>query len=168
MKKESSVRSGASIRIFTAVVLITALVTLARCGKSPTTAATTTPGTFTDIYTNTLSTACIQCHVPGGSAAADGVTLDFSTQANAYTTLTTGLVEDGSTKPKCPNVKLVTSGNPTGSYLLAVLVSNFYTGTSFDGVSGCTPNTAHIQLTAINASEQSSITTWIQGGLLNN
>lgn len=146
-------------------------LTLTHCGTStaPTTSTpTAASGTFTNVYTTVLQTACIECHVPGGAATVNnGVTLDFTTQQTAYTTLTTNTVSATDTKTECAGVKIVVPGNANSSYLAAVLFSDIDTA-NFGGVTGCTPYNVHQQDQSISASERTSILAWINGGALNN
>ena len=71
------------------LLVVLLALTLTRCGKVQDAAAPAS-GTFGNVYSVTLKTACIECHVPGG--ATHGSTLDFTTQQTAYTTLTTNSV----------------------------------------------------------------------------
>lgn len=139
---------------------------LSGCGQLAT--PTATSGTFTSIYTSTLSkTTCVSCHEPGGSGYANGVTLDFSTQALAYQTLTSATVSNPSEKTNCSGVKIVYPSNASKSYLAAVLFSD-YNANNFAGVSGCQPYTVHLQNLSLSADEKTSILNWINNGALNN
>jgi hypothetical protein len=115
----------------------------------------------------TLKTACIECHVPTGAATVNnGVQLDFSTQALAYQTLTAKKVTGSTSSGICPNVSIVTAGDPTKSYLAAVLFAK-YNATNFAGVSGCSPYSVHLQDQNISDAEQTSIINWITNGAKN-
>lgn len=140
---------------------------LVSCGKQT---QAPTPGTFTAVYTNTLSSACIQCHVPTGavySAGGGNVKLDFSTQATAYTTLIGVKVAGTSTVGTCGDNFLVVASGATKSYLAAVLFDDYSTA-NFGGQSGCTPYAVHHQDQHLSADEKASMVKWITDGALNN
>lgn len=122
---------------------------------------------FTPVYT-ILSSACIQCHQPGGSATANyGVSLDFTTQASAYSTLLAGNVSASTTSTICSGVKIVSAGSPSSSYLLGTVVST-YNVPNFAGKTGCTPSN-HNNLYGINLSsaQQTTLINWVQSGATN-
>jgi hypothetical protein len=147
------------------LLTLSLLLVLCRCGQAP--QETYTSGTFAHVYNVTLKTACIQCHVPGGSATTAGVTLDFSTQTTAYQSLTTSVVSGGSTKNTCPNISIVLSKDANKSYLAGVLFDSYHTS-NFAGVTGCTPYSAHLTDQSLSSDEQTSIVNWINNGALNN
>ena len=127
-----------------------------------------TAGTFTAVYNQTLKTACIECHVPSGSAYVNnGVLLDFSSQSNAFTSLRLRSVTGASSTGTCSGVMIVSSGQPANSYLVGVL-NPAYNYANFGGHSGCTPYSAHLQDQNLSAAEQASIVSWIQQGASNN
>jgi hypothetical protein len=141
---------------FFGMVAIGTLV-LANCTKP---SDTTTQ--FTAVYQALSSNNCISCHTPSGAAAASLVQLDFTTEALAYSTLTTKTVSGTSSSGICGGVPIVVAGNSANSYLAAVLIasyahSNFYK-------SGCTPYSGHLSDTNISATEQQTILNWIQNG----
>jgi hypothetical protein len=137
---------------------------LSACGKS----TESTSGTFTQVYTNTLSRACIECHKPGTAATdQDGVTLNFSTQATAFSTLLESTVRGASSTGTCGSVKIVTAGSVENSYLAGVLFTDYHKD-NFAGVSGCTPYAVHLQNQNLSASEKTTILDWIRNGALNN
>ena len=143
---------------------------LSRCGTN---SSTPTPGTFTAVYQNTLGSAsCTQCHVSGG--ANNGSKLDFSTQANAYSTLNPGIATvSGSVAAAgaCKSAVLVAKNSPNNSYLLAVIVSDYATlngATNNVGVTGCTPYSLAQHNVNVSAAEEASIVQWIQAGAPNN
>jgi hypothetical protein len=148
-----------------ASIILGMVLVLCRCGSK--TEETTSSGTFSNVYSVTLKTACIQCHVPAGSATAAGVTLDFSTQTTAYQTLTASVVSGGSTKNTCANISIVSAKNASKSYLAGVLFSSYNTS-NFAGVTGCVPYSAHLTDQNISSDEQTSIINWINNGALNN
>lgn len=136
------------------------------CGQTPTT--TPASGTFSAVYVDTLSKACIECHVPSGAATAqDGVQLDFSSPTQAYNSLLNSTVHGSRSVGTCGSVKIVTVSNATTSYLAGVLFSDYYKS-NFGGVSGCTPYAVHLQDQSLSADEKASIISWIKGGALNN
>lgn len=145
------------------VAAVGILAVLPQCGTK-----TSAPsGTFTAVYTNTLSTACGSCHVPGGAGTTDGTTLDFTTQTTAYSTLLNSVVSGGSSKNTCPNIKIVVPGSPSTSYLVGTLITS-YGGTAFETATGtgCSPYAGHS--VNLSADEETSLTAWIQNGALNN
>ncbi len=126
--------------------------------------------TFTAIYKNTIegSAECISCHSPTGSATAlDGVQLDFSTQSQAYLTLTSKKVNGATARGTCGSVSIVSSGSPESSYLMGILFSDYGTN-DFAGVSGCLPVTTHYSILNLTSSEKTAISQWISEGALNN
>jgi hypothetical protein len=141
------------------------VLALAKCGNSGSSGPAS--GTFTNVYVNTLNTACIQCHVPGGSAFAAGATIDFTTQTTAYQTLTTSFVSATDVKATCGAVKIVAANDPADSYLAGVLFKTYYKSSNF-GVPGCSPYNAHLSDQNLSSAEQTSIITWIQTGAPNN
>lgn len=166
MKKTLSSRLWNPSRILkwlAPVAVVGILAVLPQCGTK-----TSAPsGTFTAVYTNTLSTACGSCHLPGGSAAADGVKLDFSTQATAYSTLVGTTVAANDVVGTCGGVKLVAPSSPATSYLVGTLITS-YGGTAFETATGtsCVPYAGHS--VNLSADEESSLTAWIQNGAQNN
>ena len=146
------------------ISVIAAVVLLSRCGN----VAGPTPGTFTAVYTNTLKSACIECHVPTGSATRDNkCTIDFTSQTTAFNTLTTGLVVGTVSKGTCGTMSLVTALNPSKSYLTGVLFSD-YVSQNFGGVTGCTPYPLSVHNQNLSADEKSSMLKWITDGAKNN
>lgn len=125
-------------------------------------------GTFSYVYQKTLSTACIECHVPSGAATQlYGVQLDFTLQATAYQTLTSSMVSGQSSVGACSSVRIVASGSPQTSFLAGVLFTDYFT-TNFAGVAGCTPYSAHLNDQNLSDAEKASIISWIQNGAPNN
>lgn len=144
------------------------------CGSNNATKDAPSPGTFSDVYQNYLGTPeCTSCHVPGDTAATQaGVNLDFSSQANAYASLVTNSATDtvmgGSEPAACKGIPLVTAGNPSASYLVAIAISSYNQTSNFNG-QGCTPDNTHLTSNwGASDAMASSITTWIQNGAQNN
>jgi hypothetical protein len=123
-------------------------------------------GTFTDIYTNTLSGQCVACHQPGSSNN-DESTLDFTSQANAFTTLTTGTVVGEQKAPTCGKMPLVIANDPADSYLMGTLFADYYKGSNFNNDADCAPY-QHGQQVQLSDDEKNSMLQWIQNGLPNN
>ena len=122
---------------------------------------------FSSIYAQTLSTACIECHQPGASASADyGVELDFSSQAAAFSSLQ-GTVASATSRGQCGGVKIVRAGNPASSYLLAEIDQSF-SSPDFGGVAGCVPAAVHYSTINLSQAQRSDIVSWIQAGAPNN
>ncbi len=111
-----------------------------------------------------------ECHIPTGAATVNsGVRVDFTSQVTAYTTLTgTSSVQGAVSKGNCSTVKLGVASSPSTSYLTGALFSD-YTKNNFAGVTGCTPYySAHVSSFNISDSQESSITSWMKSGALNN
>jgi hypothetical protein len=126
---------------------------------------TTTSGTFSDVYAKTLKKDCLQCH--DGADTAQFGNLDFSTQANAYESLTTGTVSGPSSSNICTGVKLVDAGSPASSYLLATLFTEYTAASNYGGVAACIPYNAHALLDALSPSKKASMVAWITAGAPN-
>jgi hypothetical protein len=160
-------------RIFQLGLLILVAIVLSRCSQTNKTgtgnnAIRREPGTFSDVYTNTLSQACVQCHVPGtATSQVSKVKLNFTTQQTAYQTLVASTVSGVTSSGICAGVKIVVPRNPDNSYLSAVLFSD-YDKTDFAGVPGCVPYSLHQQDQNLSAEEKNSVLLWIQNGALNN
>lgn len=153
--------------IFSVICFFEIFVTLG-CNSSKTADTTTTSGTFTDIYKSLLSTSCSGCHNPEGDVyKTSHVHLDFSTQATAYSTLTTLLVTGDTSKGICGNVKIVDPGSVSTSYLAGVLFSE-YNVYNFDNYPNCKPYSAHLLDQHPSDSEKTSIISWINAGAPNN
>ena len=130
----------------TAALLCVAVVLFNRCGTSPSDPAPPPAGSFAHVYSILQTANCNECHTPGGSASQSQVTLDFTSPSTAYTSLTTSTVS-AQDATSCSGIKIVVAGNPSKSYLAAVLSSTYYSGGSnFSEKSGCTPYTAHQNL----------------------
>jgi hypothetical protein len=144
------------------------LMALVDCGSnnSSTDSNGTSPN-FTSIYSTILSPLCVQCHQPGGAAVQQGVNLDFTSQASAYQGLTTSHVSSINESGTCGSVPLVSAGNPSASYLLAV-VAQAYNIPNFAGANGCTPLASHIENGYVNQSQAGAIAAWIHQGAPNN
>jgi hypothetical protein len=139
-------------------------LSLVDCGQSPFEPAS---GTFGSVYKTIQTANCAVCHVPGGNNG--NSTLDFSTQTTTFTTLTSNFVTATSSSGACGSVKIVVSGNPSKSYLLATLFSD-YSSNDFAGVTGCTPYNGHSDAVlggSLSADEKASFVAWIQNGIPN-
>ena len=95
---------------------------------------------FTSLYGDYLS-SCGACHSPGGAGATTpGIekTLDFSSRATAYATLTTGAASGlGGNQSACNGAPLVVAGNPGGSLALAVIDEATRQAFDLTSVPGC-------------------------------
>lgn len=151
------------------VILLGSLVLiLARCGSQLTDTPAPASGTFGSVYNSLKSNNCTECHTPKGSATIDNhVALDFSTQALAYQTLTASTVSGTTSAGDCGGIKIVSPGNPSKSYLAAVLFKDYNTS-GFADVTQCVPYNAHLTSFNLSSSEKTSIINWIQNGALNN
>ncbi|MGK5083388.1 hypothetical protein WDW37_08775 [Bdellovibrionota bacterium FG-1] len=134
------------------------------CGQVASVTPDPVTANFSSIYSHLFKTACIECHVPTGAATvAKGVQLDFTTQALAYATLTSGSVAAIDSVGKCPSVKLVVTGQVASSYLAGVLIQDYFKD-NFAGVTGCTPYNVHLSDQNLTADEKTAIVSWIQNG----
>ncbi len=146
------------------------IAALVGCGSSSSNTDTTAiPQTFTGVYTNVFSTACVQCHT-GASGSADtspySSTLDFTNATNAYNTLVgTGVPVQvmGTASSGCHASDIVAPGNPSASYLAAVLFADYKASWT-----ACSPYAAHLQDQNLSAAEETAIIGWIQAGAQNN
>lgn len=144
---------------FTLFLVLSLPIFIGRCGKLGPPA-----GSFGDVYQNVIVSAncAAQCHVPGGTATSAGAQIDFTSQTTSYDTLTTKSV-GGASSVGCGAVKIVKSGDPSKSYLAAVLISTYNTTTV-----GCTPLNTHITgIANLSETQKSSIVTWITNGAKN-
>ncbi len=123
--------------------------------------------TFSSLYANYFSSACVQCHSPGTDAYDDGVLFDFTTQESAYDSLLSRTVTSPSNPGLCLGVKIVDAGNAKNSYLTGVLLGSYNTN-NFAGVSGCRPDQGHINRNDFPSSAQSALLNWINEGAQNN
>ena len=148
---------------FAALVVSVATLLLQGCGSSVSTSSST--ATFTRAYSQVVGQpVCVNCHQPGGSANASGVYLDFTSQASAYSGLTSGNV--AASDRFCSGVRLVVANNAPVSYLATILFADYYKQNDFV-VSGCTPISSHQQY-GVSTSDESVVVGWINGGALNN
>lgn len=151
-------------------ILILTTILLTRCGSkdNPTTSSGVQP-TFSSLYSNVFSKNCIQCHEPQGSATVTyGTNIDFSTQGIAYTTLTSGtsVGSISNTSGQCHSVPLIEPNQPTSSYMLATLFSD-YTHSDFYKI-GCTPYSPSAHGATLDSADEAALVQWIQNGALNN
>lgn len=162
--------SSRLLKLATPFLLVGVALVLSRCGTQTNSAAS---GTFTDVYNSTLNVSCGSCHVPGGKPAADGASIDFTSKATAYNTLTTLKVTGSVAKGTCGSVPLVagvgtaSTNNAAASYMPYVLFSD-YTA-PITGAGGCTPYSLSIHGGGLNlsAAQEASILAWINAGAPN-
>lgn len=123
--------------------------------------------TFSRVYSQTLSSACVECHQPGSAASSDyGVELDFTSQSAAYTTLQ-GTVASATSRGQCGGVQLVAAGSPKTSYLVAEIAQSYATP-DFGGASGCVPAAVHYSTINLSPEQINEVVGWIQSGAQNN
>jgi hypothetical protein len=161
---KTATKTGTNLNAIVLSLLgLASLSVIVSCGAKTDTASSST--TFTAVYAVINNQSCSQCHQPGGSATTSGTPLDFTTQANAYSGLTTKS-STGTVASACNGVPLAVSSNPTGSYLLAVLFADYASNTF--GKAGCTPyyntHNAHFSL---SSSDEAEFVSWINGGRKN-
>ena len=151
-----------SCRFFTSIVLALTVLVLARCGLEQ---AQAPSGTFRSVFQAFESNNCAECHAPTAAAyAVDGVQMDLSAQAAAYSDLTTKNSFSPSTGD-CAGIKLVTGGDLSKSYFAAVLLADVATD-NFAGTS-CTPCSEHHTSQNLTDAQKTSIRTWIENGAPN-
>ena len=159
------------LRVLSIFAILLLAVVFIGCSKNDEAATSSAAsGTFTNVYQRTLSTACIECHKPGGAAGAYGSQLDFTTKALAYSTLST--VVKSTVTTGCSSVSLAHTGNPSRSYILGTLgavtgspLASYNTG--FPAANGgCTPYAGHTS--NLSQSEADSLVAWINAGVPNN
>ena len=163
-------RTKLSRRPYAPVVLLlccgVVALLLTRCGNN-----TPASGTFGSVYQALQNNNCQQCHVPGGNN--NGSTLDFSTQAKAFTTLTQNKVTGGVGKNQCGNVAIVVAGNPQQSYFPYEAFGQSDSATwSPANARFSAPNQNCVPVTHVNvspsAAEETSIIAWINNNTPNN
>ncbi len=136
-----------------------------RCGSSPDPEPAS--GTFSNVYKTFQKKGCTECHTPGGAGFTAGSQLNLSSQATAYTSLTTLNVTATASVGTCGTVKLVSSGQPNQSYLTAVLLDSYNTS-NFGGVTGCSPFNGHLTSSyTYSDAEKTSLVDWITNGAKN-
>jgi len=116
-----------------------------------------TPGTFSDVYKNTLSGTCLGCH---DGSDPEKSALDFSTQEQAYATLVGTYVTGDGFSSACGSQALVVAGSPQSSYLMATLFPDYQSS-----YTGCDAY-AH-ETTSLTTGQQTSISDWITNGAAN-
>jgi hypothetical protein len=152
---------------------------LARCGDNSKRSAIEPAdsrldsGTFSSIYQNTIQSECIQCHQPGQSSGVQaGTSLDFTSQSQAYATLTSGatsLVSSIDESGSCQGAAIIVAGNPAQSYFAATLFPDWAQRYSNPGFPNCSPYSHEVhQNLNLSSDEENSIITWIQNGAQNN
>ena len=115
---------------------------------------------FSAIYTKSFSVSCTNCHNPT-AAPSTFTNLDMTSEGAAYTGLMERVVKP-SASSTCPNDFRVSPGQPTKSYLLGVLFSDYQA--SYGGTPGCVPFVPHSGKDSLTAEEKSAIVNWIQSG----
>ncbi len=142
-----------------AVTLTGMVFGLARCGGSSNSSNT---ASFSYIYSNTLNKSCTQCHTASVTTAQDSAGLDFSSQATAYSGLTSRTVNGTTARTDCSTVHLVVADSPSTSYLMGAITTGVF------NVSGCTPvySGVHDGL-GLSSDEISGIQAWINAGAPN-
>ena len=154
-------------KLFYTALIGLVLVFLANCSKSND--LNSSESTFSTIYTNTLNPSCIQCHKPGTPAyVTSGVRLDFTTQATAFSTLTTQNASGTTSGANCTSalIPYVQSASPTTSFLMAVLFSDHWSPSFV--ATGCAPYSVHHTDVSLSAAEKTAIVNWINAGAPNN
>jgi hypothetical protein len=151
---------------FAVLVISVASLLLQGCGSSVATSGLTGgPATFTQAYSQIIGQpVCVNCHQPSGSATASGVNLDFTSQASAYSGLTSSQVS--ASDRTCAGVRLVVANNAPVSYLATILFADYYKQNDFV-VSGCTPTASHQQY-GVSTSDENVVIGWINSGAPNN
>ena len=140
-------------KTFRPLALMLYLSALTACGDI----LPTVPGTFSDVYKNTLSGTCLGCHDGTDPQKSN---LDFSTQATAYATLVGTTVTGDQSSAACGSQTLVSASSPDTSYMLATLFDDYRTAfTACD---------AYVHETvSITDSQKSSMVDWITNGAAN-
>ena len=146
------------MKIFKTLLVSGSMVFIIQCGKDDEKAAVTS--SFAPVYA-TLSSdnaLCTSCHAPTLEADVADANLVYTTQADAYGDLTS----KNSTAPGCSSIKLVASGAPADSYLMAVLFEDYRADI------GCSTITSHdLRLTTardILDAEKATFVNWITAG----
>ncbi len=127
---------------------------------------------FSSLYSTYLAN-CAQCHAPGavGATSTTEKSLDFATQAAAYTSLSgtaTGLTGN---QQACNGVAFVVKDKPASSLLLAVLDSATRTAIDLTATPNCDHNAISDMAlkmgTPPSAAFLTALNTWIANGAPN-
>jgi hypothetical protein len=127
---------------------------------------------FSSLYSNYLNN-CSQCHAPGavGATSSTEKSLDFSTAATAYSTLTGKATGLSGNQQACNGVPFIVSGKPGSSLLVAVLDSGTRSAFDYSGTPGCDNNAisdmAFKTGKTPSAAFIAALKTWIQNGAAN-
>lgn len=158
-------RFSALQKSFFGAALAVFAFSLADCGQIP---LSTSPasGTFGSVYQSIQTSGCVECHAPGGSATLSNSTLDFTSQASAYSSLIAASATSGGSN--CASLKDVVAGSPSTSYMLGALITAYRDNFSTATGTTCQPTNSHGLTVALSAEEQASLVAWIQNGALNN
>ncbi len=153
---------------------------LALCGSAALAGCVTTAASggdpephFSSLYANYLS-GCAQCHAPGavGATSTTEKSLDFSTQAAAYASLSgkaNGLIGN---QAGCDGVAFIVKDKPASSLLVATLDASTRNAFDLPGNPNC-DNNAISDMTlpklgkAPSAAFLTALKTWVQNGALN-
>ena len=128
---------------------------------------------FASLYGDYFSN-CAQCHSPSGPGRQPGTTetsLDFSTAATAYATLTGKAAGLSGNSAGCNGVPFIAKGKPGSSVLLAVVDASTRKSLDLTGYASCDA-TAITDMTlkvgkAPSAAFVTALRTWIQNGAAN-
>ena len=127
---------------------------------------------FSSLYSNYLNN-CAQCHAPGavGATSTTEKSLDFSTAATAYSTLTGKATGLSGNQQACNGVPFVVSGKPGSSLLVATIDSATRSAFDYTATPTCDNNAisdmAFKTGKAPSAALIAALKTWIQNGAAN-
>ena len=141
---------------------------------SATDGATTVTASFQSLYGDYLGN-CASCHAPSAPGRTSDIemTLDFSTKATAYTTLTTGKAT-GLTGPPmaCNGVPFISKGKPQLSLALAVLDGSTRMTFDYTSAASCDKLTITDETVKVGSAPSAAFVTafrdWITNGALDN
>ncbi len=127
---------------------------------------------FASLYADYFN-KCGQCHAPGavGATSTTEKSLDFSTQATAYATLSGNASGLTGNQAGCNGVAFIVKDKPASSLVLAVLDSATRSAIALTATPSCDTNA--ISDMALKVGTQPSaefigaLKTWIQNGALN-
>lgn len=136
------------------------------CSNSVDSTTGTVTGTWSSLYANVFSdsTTCKDCHRGAGSSS--GITnLDFSSSSTSYNQLVNVIVSNPSSPASCNTIRRVDPNQPTKSFLMGLLFSDYNTN-NFGGQSGCQPATTHYSVhnVILSSTVKQAIIDWINAG----